>query len=107
VDVRAEAAKIFVDWRVILENNHVNTGYAIRQTIHALKEAGAEVIGAAALCTRGNINSADAIGVSDFRYLVECKIPAWEASSCHLCRTGVPVNIHYAHGLEFVQSLYK
>jgi len=29
-------------------------------------------------------------------------IPAWPASACPLCKTGVPINTGYAHGREFL-----
>lgn len=88
--------------RVLVVDDIVNTGLSIRQTLDAAVEAGAKVIAAAAICTRGN-TGAEEIGC-DFLYLTEVKIPAWPADKCHLCRDGVPVNVHYAHGMEFVRA---
>jgi orotate phosphoribosyltransferase len=91
--------------RVLVVDDIVNTGHSIKQTVEAVKRAGGNVIGAAAICTRGNASGESQIGSDNFQYLLEYKIPAWPAASCELCRTGVPVNIHYAHGLEFVQAV--
>jgi orotate phosphoribosyltransferase len=88
--------------RVLVVDDIVNTGLSIRQTIDAAVEAGAKVVAAAAICSRGNAG-AEEIGC-DFLYLTEVKIPLWPADKCHLCRDGVPVNVHYAHGMEFVRA---
>ena len=54
--------------------------------------------------TRGNATSAD-VGVDDFRYLLEYKIPSWPATNCQLCQQGVPVNMRRAHGAEYLAKL--
>ena len=56
---------------------------------------------AAAIITRGNAKPADC-GVTDLRYLLEYEIPSWPAAECPLCKAGVPVNTHYAHGADFL-----
>jgi orotate phosphoribosyltransferase len=90
---------------VLVVDYIVNTWHSIKQTVEAVKRSGGNVIGAAAICTRGNASGESQIGGNNFQYLLEYKIPAWPAASCELCRTGVPVNTHYAHGLEFVQAV--
>lgn len=76
----------------------VNTGHSIMQTLTAVRNAGGVVAGAACLVTRGNVTDIGA----PFRYLLECKLPAWPEKDCELCRTGVPVNTRYAHGADFM-----
>jgi orotate phosphoribosyltransferase len=51
--------------------------------------------------SRGNVDAAG-LGVDRFVYLLEYKIPAWPASTCQLCRAGVPINTRYAHGREYL-----
>jgi orotate phosphoribosyltransferase len=89
--------------RVLIVDDIVNQGHSLRQTAEAVRQAGADVVGAATLVTRGNVNAAS-LGVDPFIALLEYKIPAWSADRCHLCEAGVPVNTTFAHGREFVAS---
>jgi orotate phosphoribosyltransferase len=89
--------------RVLVVDDIVNTGLSLRQTIEAVRGAGGDVIGAACLVSRGNVDAAG-LGVSQFVYLLEHLIPAWSASTCRLCQAGVPINTGYAHGREYVAS---
>jgi orotate phosphoribosyltransferase len=87
--------------RVLVVDDIVNTGLSLRQTAEAVRGAGGQVVGAACLVSRGNVDAAG-LGVGRFVYLLEYQIPAWPASSCQLCRAGVPVNTRYAHGREYL-----
>jgi orotate phosphoribosyltransferase len=87
--------------RVLIVDDIVNTGLSLRQTAEAVRDAGGMVVGAACLVSRGNVAAAG-LGVDRFTHLLEYRIPAWPASACRLCQTGVPVNINYAHGREYV-----
>jgi orotate phosphoribosyltransferase len=87
--------------RVLVVDDIVNTGLSLRQTAEAVRGAGGEVVGSACLVSRGNVNAAG-LGVDRFVYLLEYLIPAWPASACQLCRTGVPINTRYAHGREYL-----
>lgn len=87
--------------RVVVVDDVINTGLALRQTVEAVRESGGEVMAAAAIITRGNAAPADC-GVTDLRYLLEHEIPSWPAAGCPLCKAGVPVNTRYAHGADFL-----
>ena len=87
--------------RVLVVDDIVNTGLSLRQTAEAVRGAGGEVVGATCLVSRGNVDAAG-LGVGRFAYLLEYRIPAWPASVCQLCRTGVPINTRYAHGREYL-----
>jgi orotate phosphoribosyltransferase len=89
--------------RVVVVDDVINTGLALRQTVGSVRQSGGQVVGAAAIITRGNAGPADC-GVTDLRYLLEYKIPSWPAADCALCKARVPVNTQYAHGAEFVAS---
>ena len=56
-----------------------------------------------ALCNRGGITAAD-LGVPAFSALVTLSLDSWEATSCPLCRGGVPVNTDIGKGREFLAS---
>jgi orotate phosphoribosyltransferase len=87
--------------RVLVVDDIVNTGLSLRQTAEAVRSAGGLVVGGACLVTRGNVDAAG-LGVERFLYLLEYKIPAWPGSECDLCRRGVPINTHYAHGSDYL-----
>jgi orotate phosphoribosyltransferase len=89
--------------RVLVVDDVVDTGQSLKQTLTAVQQAGGKVVGAAAFVNRGNVD-AKGIGVEQFVYLLEEKIPCWPAAECKLCREGVRVNTRYAHGQEFVDS---
>jgi orotate phosphoribosyltransferase len=89
--------------RVLVVDDIVNTGHSIRQTIDAVRGAGGAVVAAGALVNRGNVDT-PGLGVDEFVYLLEYKIPAWPAADCPLCRTGVPINTEYAHGKDFLAA---
>jgi orotate phosphoribosyltransferase len=87
--------------RVLVVDDIVNTGLSLRQTAEAVRGAGGEVVGAACLVSRGNVDAAG-LGVSRYLYLLEYQIPAWPAPACPLCQAGVPINTRYAHGREYL-----
>jgi orotate phosphoribosyltransferase len=87
--------------RVLVVDDIVNTGLSLRQTAEAVRGAGGQVVGAACLVSRGNVDAAG-LGVDRFVYLLEYQIPAWPGAACHLCQAGVPVNTRYAHGREYL-----
>ncbi|HMF17220.1 MAG TPA: phosphoribosyltransferase family protein [Gemmataceae bacterium] len=87
--------------RVLIADDIVNTGLSLRQTGEAVCGAGGRVVGAACLVSRGNVAAAG-LDVDRFVFLLEYKIPAWAASACPLCKSGVPINTRYAHGREFL-----
>jgi orotate phosphoribosyltransferase len=92
--------------RVLVVDDIVNTGLSLRQTTEAVRGAGGQVVGGACLVSRGNVDAAR-LGVGRFVYLLEHKIPAWPAAACPLCQAGVPINIRYAHGREYLARQAK
>jgi orotate phosphoribosyltransferase len=87
--------------RVLVVDDIVNTGLSLRQTAEAVRGAGGQVVGAACVVNRGNVE-APGLGVDRFTYLLEYRIPAWPAAACKLCQAGVPINTRYAHGREYL-----
>jgi orotate phosphoribosyltransferase len=94
--------KLVAGKKVLIVDDVVNTGHSIRETANAVRACNGEVTAAAAYCTRGNTDAAG-MGVPQFIYLVEFRIPFWSAESCMLCKSGVPINTEFAHGREFVE----
>jgi len=89
--------------RVLVVDDVVNTGESVAETAQAVRDAGGDPVAVAALCTRGNAAPGD-VGCDEFVYLTEIEIPSWAAADCDLCRRGVPVNIRYAHGADFLAA---
>ncbi|MEE2907054.1 MAG: phosphoribosyltransferase family protein [Planctomycetota bacterium] len=89
--------------RVLVVDDVVNTGYSMKLTMEAVRQAGGEVVGAAAWISRGNVGASD-LGVDSYIFLDEVSLPSWPAEGCRLCEAGVPVNTTYAHGAEFAGS---
>ena len=89
--------------RVLVVDDVVNTGYSIMKAMQAVREAGGEVVGAAAWISRGNVSARD-LGVDNYVFLDEVSLPSWPAEGCGLCADGVPVNVTFAHGAEFVAA---
>ena len=91
------------DKRVLVVDDVVNTGYSMKLTMEAVRQAGGEVVGAAAWISRGNVGAQD-LGVDRYVFLDEVSLPSWPAEGCPLCESNVPVNTIYAHGAEFADS---
>ncbi len=89
--------------RVLVVDDVVNTGASMRGITQAVRDHGGEVVAAAAVCQRGSATPDD-LGVSDYRYLVEHGLDSWPKEDCPLCAKGVPVNVDYAHGRDYVDA---
>jgi orotate phosphoribosyltransferase len=89
--------------RVLIVDDIVNTGLSIRETVQAVRSAGGNVVGAACYISRGNVGAKE-IGVDQYVFLLEHKIPSWPVVQCELCHEGVPINTRYAHGKEFLAA---
>jgi orotate phosphoribosyltransferase len=92
--------------RVLVVDDIVNTGHSIKQTIAAVRQAKGNVVVAGTLVNRGNVY-AEGLGVAEFVFLLDYKIPAWPADRCPLCASGVPINTQYAHGADFLAAKTK
>ena len=92
--------------RVLVVDDVVNTGLSVRQTVDAVRADGGSVVGVACLVHRGNVDAAG-ISVPEYVYLLEYDIPNWPAAECPLCKQGVPINVEFAHGRDFLDAQLK
>src|SRR5262249_20017799 len=74
--------------RVLVVEDVITTGGSTRDTIDALREAGAEVVGAASIIDRSG-GDAD-VGMSRIS-LATLNVPAVQPANCDACRRGEPV----------------
>ena len=89
---------------VLIVDDVINTGFSVRLTYQAVVEAGGKPLGIGAYVNRGNVG-ASALGVKNFIFLDEIRLPAWPEDDCPLCKSAKPVNIQYAHGAEFTRKV--
>jgi orotate phosphoribosyltransferase len=73
---------------VLVVEDALTTGGSTRSVVTVLREAGAEVIGAAVLVDRSG-GTVD-VGVP-VRALLALRVNAWAPADCPLCRAGVPL----------------
>lgn len=95
-------AKLILGRKVLVVDDVVTTGASVREVVHLVREHGGEVIGVGALWNRGGVTAEDAGEVPELHALVEEHLEEWEEEECPLCRAGVPVNIEFGRGLEFL-----
>ena len=74
--------------RVLVVEDVFTTGKSTRETMEVAREAGAAVVGAAAIVDRSG-GSID-FGVPSYA-LVRLEVPTYEADACPMCAKGVPV----------------
>lgn len=90
--------------KVLIVEDLTTTGGSIKKVVDAARAVGAEVVGAMALCNRGNV-SREAVGNPPvFESLLTVQLDQWPAAECELCTRGVPVNIDIGHGKEFLEK---
>ncbi len=87
--------------RVLVVEDIVNTGGSVRLLIDAVRELGAEIVGASVLCVRGAVGD-DALGGVPLRALLAVPLDAWPAEECPLCRQSVPINTKVGKGQAFL-----
>jgi orotate phosphoribosyltransferase len=87
--------------RVLVVEDSVTTGGSMRKVVDVARDCGAEIVGAIAICNRGNVRRED-ISAPQFESLVTLELDQWPADQCALCERDIPVNIDIGHGKEFV-----
>ena len=89
---------------VLVVEDLVTTGGSLRKVIDAARAAGANVVGAVAVCNRGGVTSEMIGSPPEFVSLLNVQLDQWSAADCELCKAGIPVNIDVGHGKEFVAA---
>lgn len=76
--------------RAVIVDDVLTTGGSIRETIEAVRQAGAEPVGVAVMVDRSG-------GTADFGMplfaATEVEMQTWDEGDCPLCRDGVPLEV--------------
>ncbi|GHT78648.1 orotate phosphoribosyltransferase [Actinomycetota bacterium] len=73
--------------RVLVAEDVVTTGGSVQEVIDLVLAAGAEVVGAVSLISRGDRR----VFKADFYPLLSIETPAWPPESCDLCKQGINI----------------
>jgi orotate phosphoribosyltransferase len=74
--------------RVLVVEDVVTTGGSTRETIAVAREAGATVVGSAAIIDRSSASDPTGIPLTT---LSRIELPVFETDACPLCRQGLPI----------------
>jgi len=98
--------KDMVDGKKVLGIEDIlTTGGSAKKTVDALTEAGANVVGLAAIVNRNpEENTAEFFGVPELLCLVSRPFPDYDAGECPLCASGTPINVEVGHGAAYVKE---
>lgn len=80
----------------------VTTGGSLRKVVDAARAAGANVVGAVAVCNRGDVTKEMVGNPPVFTSLLTVQLDQWPADTCDMCKRGIPINTDVGHGKEFL-----
>lgn len=94
--------KIVEGKNVLVVEDLTTTGGSIKRAIDAVRTAGGNVVGAIALCNRGEVTKEMIGNPPIFDQLVKLHLEQWPESECELCQGNIPVNTDIGHGKDFL-----
>lgn len=94
--------KVIAGKKTLIVEDLTTTGGSIKKVVDATRAAGADVVGAVALCNRGNVTSAQVGDPGIFTSLLTVQLDQWPEAECELCKRGIPINTDVGHGREFL-----
>lgn len=89
--------------KIFLVDDVLTSGGTFRELIELLGDYGGRVVGCGCLWNRGGVTSADVYSKPLFS-LLDKPLEDWEAENCPLCKSGIPINIKYGHGKDFIKK---
>lgn len=94
--------KVIAGKNTLVVEDLTTTGGSIRKVVEASRTAGAKVVGAVAICNRGDVTKESAGNPAEFVSLVNLNLEQWPPKECELCEKNIPVNTDVGHGREFL-----
>jgi orotate phosphoribosyltransferase len=96
--------KVIAGRNTLVVEDLTTTGGSIRKVVEASRAAGAKVVGAVAICNRGNVTKEDIGNPGEFISLVNLNMEQWPPEKCDLCGKDIPVNTDVGHGHGFLDE---
>ena len=87
---------------VLVVEDLVTTGGSLRKVVEAARTVGGNVVGAVAICNRGDVTKEMVGNPPEFVSLLTVHLEQWPEAGCELCERGIPVNIDVGHGKDFL-----
>jgi len=89
--------------RVLVVEDILTTGGSAKLVVEAVRKAGGEVVGVAAICNRGKV-TAEMVGVDQLWSAVTVDMVTYDPAECPMCSQGVPITTEVGHGKEFLAA---
>ncbi|RJQ34277.1 phosphoribosyltransferase [Candidatus Parcubacteria bacterium] len=102
--IRRGYDKLIAGKRTLVVEDLTTTGGSIKKVIEAARAAGADLVGAAAICNRGDVAKEQIGDPPRFEALVKIHLDQWPEGECELCANNIPVNTDIGHGSEFLKN---
>ena len=93
--------------KTLVVEDLVTTGGSLRKVVEASRAAGADVVGAIAICNRGEVTKENVGNPPVFDQLLNVHLDSSEAGECELCEGNIPVNTDIGHGKDFLSKQAK
>ncbi len=90
--------------RTLVVEDLVTTGGSLKKVIEAARAVGADVVGAATICNRGDVTKEMIGSPPIFESLLNVQLEQWPEEECDLCKSGIPVNTDIGHGKAFMEK---
>ncbi len=100
--VRRGYNEIIKGKNVLVVEDLTTTGGTIKKVVTAARASGANVVGAVALCNRGEVTREAVGNPPEFVSLLNLSLEQWPEGECELCEKGIPINTDVGHGKEFL-----
>ena len=94
--------KIIAGRNTLVVEDLTTTGCSIKKVVEASRAVGAKIVGAVAICNRGNVTKESVGNPGEFVSLVNLNMEQWSEKECELCEKGIPINTDIGHGREFL-----
>jgi len=88
--------------KTLVVEDLVTTGGSLKKVVAEARRVGADVVGAVAICNRGDVTKEMTGNPPVFKSLLTVQLDQWPAEECDLCKRGIPVNTDIGHGKEFI-----
>ena len=93
--------------KTLVVEDLVTTGNSLKKVVEEARRVGADVVGAVAVCNRGNVTREMAGNTPRFESMLTVDLEQWPEEECELCKNNIPVNTEVGHGKQYLASKGK